>query len=148
MALNLAAPANRLVTLATTAGANTAQLGIELAPSARLSVHVTLGSIIAASKVTGGVVAYDIRYRVLWAYRLAAATGGAETTAESAMMAAVEDYLQLIYDDRTLSATCEGATVELVGSDEPEYRSLTAQEWREVPVIVTCRQYGSFAANP
>lgn len=148
MALDLASPGAELVALALASGANSAQLGIELSPATRLSVHVTLGSIVATSKVTGGVIAYDIRYRVLWAYRLSGNTGGTEATAESALLAAVPAFIQAVQDDPTLNGTCQGATIDLVGSDEPEYRALSGTEWREVPVVVSCRQYGTFDANP
>lgn len=146
MSLDLQAPANRLLALATAAGA-TAQLGVALAPDRALVAQITLAGVTTTLRTTGGTQV-DIRYRINLLVRLAGATAGTETTAEGVLLGLVAQLLAALTADLTLAGTCHGLAIELAGGDDPGYVSAANAEYREYPLIVTCRQYGTFATNP
>ena len=144
MAFDTEAVATKLVgVLAAVTGVSAAQLGVPESFSSRLSAFVTMGAKTQGRKATGSTYV-DHAYFVNFVYRV----GGAEATAEAALMDAVDEFLQDLYDDLTLDGTCEGLEIDASAGNEPEYRMYAGKEFRDYPVLVTARQYGTYATNP
>ncbi len=142
MVFDPAGPGNRLVAIVDgLASVNAQQLGVAESPTGRLTVSVTLGSI-ASTRIATTIAAYDIGYRLLFAYRL----DGDEVAAELALMSYLAALYPALLADLTLAGTCEGIEIDTSGADEPEYAMTREREWREYPVRITARQYGTFSA--
>jgi hypothetical protein len=140
MPYNTKAPAQRLLTMIQGLGVSSVQLGVPESWNTTLCAYIGLGSQVVVRKATK-VTGRDARYFVCFGYRV----DGAETTAEQALMDLVDAFLAALYADLTLAGTCEGMEVDTGLADAPEYKIYTGKEFREYPIIVTCRQYGTFA---
>jgi hypothetical protein len=147
MAFDTAAVANELVTILsgltglTTTGA--VKIGAPESVAPRLSAYVTIGSQSSAPKTTGTTYR-DARYFVNLAYRV----DGAEATAETTLMGVVDAFLAALYADLTLGGTCGKIEIDTGLADTPDYQHIAGKEYREYPIIVTARQYGTYTVNP
>lgn len=144
MALDTKAVADRVVAiLRGLAGMGAVQKGVPEAWSKRVDAYVTMGSQPQGRKTTGTVYR-DARFFVAFCYRV----DGAEETAEETLMSLVDAFQAEIYADLTLAGTCQGVELDTGLADDPEYRPYAGKEFREYPIVVTARQYGSYAVNP
>ncbi len=147
MAFNTAAVTNELVSILsgltglTTSGA--VKIGAPESVGPRLSAYVTIGSQSSNLKTTGSTYR-DARYFVNLAYRV----DGAEATAETTLMGVVDAFLAALYADLTLNGICAKVEIDTGLADTPDYQLRAGKEYREYPIIVTARQYGSFTVNP
>lgn len=142
MAFDPTGPGNRLVAIVDgISSVADQQLGVPESPGGRLTVSVTLGSI-TATRIATTTLAYDIGYRLLFAYRL----DGDEAAAETALMSYLAALYPALLADLTLAGTCESSEIDTSGADEPEYAMTREREWREYPVRIMARQYGAFSA--
>ena len=138
------AVADQLVTLLSgVTGVNLARKGVPESQSVFLEADVTLGGHTVGRKAQG-VTYRDQRYLVTLSYRLA----GAESTAEDALMVAVDDLIQQLHDDLTLAGTCQGVEIDASAADSPDYQPRAGREYREYPVTNIARQYGTYEPNP
>ncbi len=144
MAFSSKAVANKLVAiLETVSGVNLARKGIPESQAVLLEADVTKGSDELGRK-TAGVVYRDARFLVTFFYRL----DGDEASAEDALMDAVDDFLAKLYADLTLGGLSAETSVDTSQADSPEYQPRAGREFREYPVAVIVRQYGSYNVNP
>jgi hypothetical protein len=144
MAFNTQAPANRLkIIVEGLSGMSAVQFGVPESIGPTVSAYITMGSQTPIKKATA-TVARDARYFVAFAYRL----DGAEATAETTLMVLVDAFLVALYADLTLAGACEGIEIDTGLADAPEYIARSAKEYREYPVVITARQYGSYTVNP
>ncbi len=144
MALDSGAIADALVAvLQGLTGIGPVQIGVPKSFTERVHAFVTM-----AGKPTGrknaGTSFVDHRFFVNFVYRVA----DAESTAETALMDLVDQFLQAVYDDLTLGGTCEGLDIDVTAPDEPEYRPYAGKEYRDYPLVISARQYGSYGTNP
>lgn len=144
MALNTKAVAQKLVTiLAALTGMGSVQIGAPESWGKRVCAFVSMGGQPLVRKTTG-TTARDAHYYVVLAYRL----DQAESTAETTLMDLVDAFVAAVEADLTLGGTCKAVDLDLSAGDAPEYQLTAGQEFRQYPIIVSCRQYGSYATNP
>lgn len=147
MSLNTKAVANQLVTLLEgLAGIGSVQIGVPESWDKRVNAWVSMGSQPLVRKATG-LTARDAHYFVMFAYRIAS-TAGSESTAETTLMDLVDAFVAAVEADLTLGGTCKAVDLDLSSGDAPEYQLRAGQEFRQYPIIVSCRQYGSYNTNP
>ena len=140
MAFNSKAVADQLVTLlGGVTGVNLARKGVPESQSVFLEADVTLGGHTIGRKAQG-LTYRDQRYLVTFSYRLA----GAESTAEDALMVAVDDFLEALNADLTLAGTCQGVEIDASSADSPDYQPRAGREFREYPLVIIARQYGTY----
>ena len=141
MSYNTKAPAQKLLTIIQgLSGMGSAQLGVPESWGTKVCAYIGMGSQPTVKKATQ-VIGRDARYFVSFGYRL----DGAEATAEEAMMDLVDAFLAALYADMTLGDTCKSIEVDTGLADAPEYQLRAGKEYREYPIIITCRQYGTYA---
>lgn len=122
----------------------TAQIGAPKSVAPTVSAWVSFGSTRGLRKATG-TAQRTKRFFVLFVYRL----DGDETTAEQALMDAVDSFVTALYADLTLNDTCRALEVDTGLADEPDYQLRAGKEYREYPVLVECRAASeSFEVNP
>ncbi len=144
MALDSGAIADALVdVLEGLTGIGPVQIGVPKAFTERIHAFLTMGGKVGGRK-NSGMTFVDHRFFVNFVYRVA----DAESNAETALMDLVDEFLQALYDDLTLTGACEGVEIDVTAPDEPEYRMYAGKEYRDYPIVVTVRQYGSYATNP
>lgn len=144
------------MTLATKSGANAlktvlvglsgmgaVQIGVPVTASKRVTAFVVAAGQVVTRKTTG-TTARDARYNCTLAYRV----DGAEVTAETTLMDLVDAFITALEADQTLGGVCKSLEIDLTLADTPEYFIRAGKEFREYPVIVTLRQYGSFNPSP
>lgn len=144
MAFNSSAVATQLVTvLGGLSGMGDSQIGAPESLGPRVGSYVTMGGQQNVRKVTG-VMQRESRFLCMFAYRV----DGAEATAETTLMGLVDDFLQALFADLTLSGTVDSLEVDTAAADEPDYQLRAGKEYREYPVVVTVVQRDSYTANP
>lgn len=144
MALDSGAIADALVdVLQGLTGIGPVQLGVPKSFTERIHAFVTMAGKLMGRK-NSGTSYVDHRFFVCFCYRV----GDAESTAETTLMGLVDQFLQALHDDLTLGGTCEGLEIEVTAPDEPEYRPYAGREYRDYPLTISARQYGSYATNP
>jgi len=119
------------------------QWGVPESASTRLSAYVTVGSQSPERKTSATVVRWT-RYMVLLAYRV----DNNEQSAEQALAAAVEGIQAAIQNDLTLGSVAADAEIDLGLADDPQYRMTAGREYREYPIIIALKQYGSYNIEP
>ena len=124
-------------------GMGSVQIGAPESVGTRVGSYVTLGSQSTGRKTTG-TTERQTRFFVMFLYRVE----GAETTAETTLMALVDAFMVALHADLTLGGTCADLEVNSLAADEPEYQARAGKEFREYPVIVAAKQYGTYAVNP
>lgn len=144
MAFNTTAVANQLVTvLGGLNGMGAAQVGAPESIGPRVTGYVTMGGQRKVRKATG-VTQRESRFFCMFAYRV----DGAETTAETTLMAVVDAFLVALDADLTLNGTVKSLDADSQAADEPDYQLRAGKEYREYPVVVTVTQRDSYAVNP
>lgn len=144
MSLDTGAAAAAIVTiLEGLAGMGVVQIGAPESVGPRVSAYVSMGSQ-RVMKKAAGVVGREARIFVQLAYRV----DGAETTAETTLMGLVDDLIDALNADVTLGGVVSGSEIDTGMADEPDYQLRAGKEYREYPVVVTVRQYGTYAVNP
>lgn len=144
MAVNTKAAARALKTLISgLAGIGSVQIGAPTSWDKRVSAFVGMGSQ-QESRKTAGTTARDGRFFVVFAYRV----DGAETSAEETLMDLVDAFIAAVQADLTLGGTCRQLDVDTGMADEPDYAFRAGQEFRQFPIVVTARQYGTYNTNP
>jgi len=144
MAFNTTATANQLVTiLSAISGIGGAQIGSPESIGKRVYGYVTMGST-DNRRHTQGTTERTQRFMVMLVYRL----DGAEATAETTLMGIADSLFQAVHNDPTLNGNVDGAEVQSLGADEPDYQLRAGKEYREYPILVTTIQRGTYAVNP
>lgn len=146
MAFNTPAVADALVTLLqglTSMATATVQKGAPMSVGTRRAAYVTAGAQRPEPKA-GGMTMNDSRFFIDLAYRL----DGDESAAETWLMTVIDEFLAAISADLTLGGTVSNVEIDMGMSEEPEYRERGAKEYREYPIVLTVRQYGSYVVNP
>lgn len=124
-------------------GIGPVQIGVPKSFTERIHAFVTMAGKPMGRK-NAGMTYVDHRFFVNFVYRVA----DAESTAETTLMALVDEFLEALHDDLTLGGVCEGLDMDVTAPDEPEYRIYAGREYRDYPVVISARQYGSYATNP
>jgi hypothetical protein len=124
-------------------GVGNVQLGVPESTSKRVDVAITVGSQTLTRKTTSST-ARDARYLVVFAYRVDKDEAGAE----AALMNLIDAFITAVHEDLTLGKVCRDTTLDMGLADTPEYILRTATEFREYPIVVTLKQYGSYNPNP
>ncbi len=144
MSLDTKAGANALKTVLTgLSGMGPVQLGVPKTSGPRVSAYVVAGSQTIVRKTTG-TTARDARYNATLVYRV----DGAETTAETTLMDLLDAFINALEADSTVGGVCKSIEIDTSLADAPEYYIRSGKEYREYPVLVTMRQYGTFNPNP
>ena len=78
----------------------------------------------------------------------ASAVAGNVTTAETDLMALVDNFQAALNADLTLAHTCDGIDIDTGLADAPDYRMFAGKEYREYPCIIIARQTGAFNPAP
>lgn len=124
-------------------GLSGAQIGAPISEPTRLAAYVTMGSQTTGRKRTGSIER-STRFFVLFMYRV----DKNETAAETALMGLVDAFMNALHADLTLNGVVSDLQANSVAADEPDYQLRVGKEFREYPVVVTVKQYGSYAVNP
>lgn len=130
--------------LGITSPVSASSLGIKLTPTARVNVSVTFGSLDAHKRIAGGLVFYEVIYRVLISIRLNANSTTAATVAETDIIKCFQQFMTDVYADPSLAGLVEDMDVKNAGTNDPEYRSIASQEYREIPIDVYVTVHGPF----
>ncbi len=147
MTLNTLAVANQIVVVLQALSGpalGNVQIGVPEHAGARVEAYVTIGSQPMVKKNTG-TVQRSAHYFVTFAYRLDA---GNVTTAETDLMALVDNFQAALNADLTLAHTCDGIDIDTGLADAPDYRMFAGKEYREYPCIIIARQTGAFNPAP
>ena len=145
MALNSGAPAAVLVTILTGLDdMGSVQIGAPASIGTRVSAWVSLGSQRTLRKATG-VVQRETRYLCMLVYRV---DNTNESTAETTLMALVDDFMDALHADLTLGGTVLALEAHSLAADEPDYQLRAGKEYREYPIVVVTTQQGTYEVNP
>lgn len=129
--------------LGSISGISTVQFGAPLAIGPKVSAYITIGQQPSDVK-TQGTTWRDAHYFVDLCYRV----DDAESDAETSLMAALDAIQAAVYADKTLGGIVSNTTIDTGMADEPEYRIRAGREFREYPIVLICRQYGTYEVNP
>lgn len=130
---------------AATTGVGAVYVGVPEAPQDRLVATVSLAGATVVVLRRMSTVRRQLRYRVEFAYRVAAD----EAAAERAVCAALDDFLTRIYADMTLVQACNSADqIDLSQADAPEYRTVAGLETRVYPIVIGATQEAPFNPSP
>ncbi|MCP4415960.1 MAG: hypothetical protein GY805_05015 [Chloroflexi bacterium] len=120
-----------------------AQIGAPESVGPQMISYVTLGGL-QVERVATGIVQRESRYFCMLAYRV----DGAESTAETTLMDAVDDVLAALHADLTLNGTVTSLDASSATADEPEYQMRAGKEYREYPIVVRVTQRDAYTVNP
>lgn len=144
MAFDSSAVATQLVAvLSDLDGMGAAQIGAPESVGPRVHAWVTMGSQAPVRRATG-TMERQSRFMVMLAYRV----DNAEATAETTLMGLVDDFMEALFADLTLSGTVDALEVTSLAADEPDYQLRAGKEYREYPLVVTVIQRGAYTVNP
>lgn len=109
--------------------------GVPTSLNHRVSAYVTLGAQRPFDHAAG-LRGREMDYRVVFAYRVQ----DDEDEAEEVVAELLDQLEEAVNADRTLGGVVDGATLNMLGANEPRYVPVAGQEVREYPVIVTVKQ--------
>lgn len=143
MGFNSSAVAARLVQVLEGIGVP-ARIGAPQALTQRVSAWVGLGGM-DVQLVATCVTQRTTRFYVLFCYRIDNEGAVAET--ETALMVAVDGFLEALYGDLSLDGLVDQVAVSAAMADEPNYQVRAGREFREYPVVVMCDEQGAYEVN-
>lgn len=115
--------------------------GVPASLPTRLSVYVALADMLIREKVTQRQDVSAV-FAVNFGYRVDANSAGAVSLAETALISAVEDFLEVMRlpANRTLGAVVTNAALTSLTASRPEYQIVAGQEFRVFGLLVTAGQ--------
>ena len=115
--------------------------GVPASLPTRLAVYVALADMLISEKVTQRQDVAGV-FAVNFGYRVDANSAGAVTSAETALISAVEDFLEAMRlpANRTLGGVVTNAALTSLTASRPEYQIVAGQEYRVYGLLVTSGQ--------
>jgi hypothetical protein len=153
VAVDLNQPIDALITLLKTLdgladeadGTKHVHKGVPASLPTRLSVYVALGDIAIREHATQ-IQSVTATYAVNFGYRVEGATAGATATAETALLAAVADFIFALAlpANRSLGGVARNVGSAATTSGRPEYAIIAGSEFRVFGLLVNAGQLTTY----